>query len=193
MIIVQIGCHNGNDHVFTFCADNKDKIEKIILVDANNEVKETVMDRYTGFTRYFMNAAIVTDRKENSVLIAMPKDRSFSDHASLSSDHLRAHGHEEIELKAVQALMLRDVFIHFGLVKIDRLYIDIEGLDVPVLTDFDFTEFDIPYLQFEKLHSDGPHTGGGEKLDYLVERLSMLGYSVEHHLWDIIAQKKCQQ
>jgi|TARA_R110000751_G_scaffold236817_1_gene337979 hypothetical protein len=46
-------------------------------------------------------------------------------------------------------------FRQCGLNAIDRLYVDLEGLDGHVLLNLDFDRFNIPFIMYEHLHLDG--------------------------------------
>jgi FkbM family methyltransferase len=151
MNIVQIGCNDGNDHVFSYIKSNPN-IDNIILIDANigalNKCKETYAN--VPNCTFLHNAIVVDDSK--FVNLYAPKDQSYDAHSSLVFDHLIKHHHQNIETISVPAININDLLSKY---KPDRLYIDAEGLDSVIVGSIDFTKHVVPYIFFEFVHSDG--------------------------------------
>ena len=49
MNIIQIGCGDGDDSVFSFVVDHEKNIENCILIDANPEVLKKATAKYSKF------------------------------------------------------------------------------------------------------------------------------------------------
>jgi hypothetical protein len=74
--------------------------------------------------------------------------------------------------------------------KVDRLYIDIEGLDVEVLLSLDLFKYKPNYIEYEFTHADGAFRVG-KMHETLVYRLVSFGYSLRRSgEYNIIAELK---
>jgi FkbM family methyltransferase len=190
MIIVQIGTNDGNDHVFDF-VKNVD-CYRIILIDANPRCTEKVSDRYVGIPNVeFYNMAIVpyVVTEPTTVKLLVPTADETSAHASLQEEHMSKHGHTSLDSIEVNALDFHGMLGTLKIDKIDRLYIDVEGLDIDIINSIDFKNICIPYVMFEYIHSDGTLSWGGVKLDDCLRRLASFGYDIEKVAYNIIATK----
>jgi hypothetical protein len=59
MNIIQIGCNDGNDHVYSYIKDNIENINNIYLIDVSNKALEKAKLRYANIPNaYFYNLAI---------------------------------------------------------------------------------------------------------------------------------------
>lgn len=175
MIIVQIGCNDGKDHVLDICLKNKGGIEEINLVEPNPEALEDCKQTYSDFQQAkFHNLAIVPNDVE-SINLHIPQAKSLNGHASTITNHLAAHGHTGFKTINVSALTLAHLFDLNKITKCDRLYIDTEGLDCDIILGLDFQKYKIGRIEFEILHTDGVFTKG-QKHSSCVEKLTALGY-----------------
>jgi len=177
MTIVQIGCNDGKDHVLDFCLKNRERIEKIHLIEPNPEALEDCKKTYSDFKQAkFHNLAIVTNNLE-SISLYVPQVKSCNGHASTFANHLTAHGHQDFRTINVSATSLAKFFDSNKITKCDRLYIDAEGLDCDILLGLDVQKYKIARIEFEVLHADGVNTKA-EKYASCIEKLATLGYGL---------------
>lgn len=175
MKIIHIGCNNGKDHVLDFCIKNKNMIEEIHLIEPNEYELEICKQTYSGFPQArFHNLAIVPDEKK-SVELHIPQQKSFSGHASTSTAHLIAHGHNGFDSIRVMATNLNEFFESNKISICDRLYIDTEGLDCEIILNLDIEKYKIGRIEFEIIHTDGVFSRG-QKYINCIEKLKNLGY-----------------
>ena len=184
--ILQIGCHDGKDHVFEYVKQHKDTIEKIYLIDANLDCLEQSKQTYKDIPNVdFINCAIVVDDNVKCVDFFIPE--RCSSHASISTNYLSCHN--DLKKQSVIAKTINKLFLELGITHLDRLYIDVESLDVDVVNSIDFSKFKIDFLMFECYHSDGRDSNGGPKLDAILKKISDIGYSYQKQELDIVAIK----
>jgi hypothetical protein len=151
-----------------------------------------VSDRYIGIPNVeFYNMAIVpyVSSEPSTVKLLVPTADGTSAHASLQVEHMSRHGHTSLDYIEVNALDFRRMLETLKIDKIDRLYIDVEGLDIDIINSIDFGDIHIPYVVFEYIHSDGTLSWGGEKLDECLRRLTSFGYNIEKVDYNILATK----
>jgi FkbM family methyltransferase len=192
MNIIQIGCNDGKDHVFDFVKENIDNINKLILIDANKNCIDYCKNiQYKNISKAeFLFCAITNNNDEHVILYTNDNDNfGRSPHASLSNQHVINHLHTEIARYKVPAKNINKLFEDLNFKTIDRLYIDVEGLDVDLINAINFENFDIKFLLFESQHSDGVHSGGGPRLRSCVNRLIEFGYNVTYEGMNTIAIK----
>lgn len=176
MNILQIGVCDGVDHVFSFCEENQHSLKKVILVEPVPAAMIKVREQYKDIPNCrFVEAAAVYLEDSNAVDIYVPTNEEVSGHSSLIKGHVFRHLHPEIKAITVNALHVNSILEKFNEEVIDRVYIDVEGLDVELISVIDFNRFKIPFLQFEAAHSDGTHKRG-PKLRELLSYLEGLGY-----------------
>jgi FkbM family methyltransferase len=175
MIIVQIGCNDGKDHVLDFCINNKESICEIHLVEPNPEALEDCKQTYLDFNQAkFYNLAIVPNDVE-SINLYIPQVKYYNGHASTITNHLVTHGHTSFNTINVLASTIAGFFDSNKITKCDRLYIDTEGLDCEIILNFDIEKYRIGRIEFETLHTDGVFTKG-QNYNSCVEKLKALGY-----------------
>jgi FkbM family methyltransferase len=172
MNIVQVGCHMGDDHVTDFISNNF--CQNIILIDANPYALDICKEKYKSIENVtYLNYAIVPTYYNSNKFINLyiPKQDKTSMHCSLSLDFIKKHNHEEWIEEVVPCITLNELFTQLNfLQKIDRLYIDAEGLDSKIILSLDLSKIHIDYIFFEHTHSDGAFTHGAN-LKGVVEKL----------------------
>jgi len=186
MNILQIGCNDCNDHVYEFVFKNQNSIKKLILVDALPKCTEIAKNVYDFFVdKDIINKAIGVENKMCKFFF--PKDHEDSAHASLNESHLKNHEHQNIDSIDIECIDIND-FLE-KLPPIDRMYIDLEGLDADVLLHLNLDKFDIPYIEYEILHTDGTFYRG-QKYQLLLEKFARYGYKVSASSeWNHAAEK----
>jgi len=197
MNIIQIGCHDGNDHVLQFIYNNINDITQVIFIDANKNVIpycEKTYDflRQASIEVHFLNYAVVKDSMALPRLkLYVPKNQECSLHCSYSYAHMKEHFHkdENLELVEVPTITLSEIISQYNLKQINYLYIDTEGMDTDIINSIPFNNVSINYIKFEHAHTDGPFSNGGEKYDWTVQMLERLGYNIVREVNDTIATK----
>jgi len=170
MKILQIGCHDGEDHVNDFIRENEDDIDLFVAIDASYKSLEKAKKEYSFLNDKFISIHCAVSDFCGFTNFFSPVDDECSEHNSIYGDHLFAHYHKKIKRSIVPTSTLNHLnSLEFG--PFDRIYIDAEGSDIPILLDFDLDYFKPKYIEFETSHSDGPHTNRGEKYNKLVKKL----------------------
>ena len=174
MHIVQVGCHIGNDPAFSLIKDKDNKIEKALIIDAlpssvdickkfyKNELQNKTLEKIT-----FLKKAIVSDDNINEIDFFVTRNEHDDDEqikytafSSTDINHLKAHGVRDIKKISVNSITLPALFEKYSMRRIDRLFLDAEGLDAKILLSVDFKKFDIPFICYESSHTDGAFKSG---------------------------------
>jgi len=190
MNIIQIGCHDGNDKVSNFLNANKKHFSKILLVDASSSALVLAEEFYKDFNGIeFRNVAVI-DSNETEIDLFYPVDNANVSYSYLSvlESHVKTHKKfeddidnsdpKEINTQKVVATRINNLLEHFDGEYIDRLYIDVEGLDCQIINDIDLDKYDIGYIRFEYIHSEGTFKTNGPILEKTTKRLASFGYSI---------------
>tara|TARA_R110002020_G_scaffold466760_1_gene689695 strand:+ start:379 stop:990 length:612 start_codon:yes stop_codon:yes gene_type:complete len=187
MNIIQIGCHNGNDKVSEFLEINKKYLSRILLVDASPSALSLAKEFYKDFSKVeFLNFAVI-DSEETEIEIFYPvneNNMSYS-YCSVLESHVKAHKKfegiktpQEIKKQIVPATRINNLLKYFNGERIDRLYLDIEGLDCSIINDIDFNKYHIGYIRFEHIHSENTFSSNGPVLQKTLNKLYEFGYVV---------------
>jgi hypothetical protein len=181
MNIIQIGCNDGKDHVFDFVKEKTKDINKLILIDANKNCVDFCKNvQYKDFKNVEFLFCAITNNNYDHVILYMD-DKSTDGkcpHSSLLKRHVIEHLHDNISQYKVPAKNINKLLEDLNFEIIDRLYIDVEGLDIDLVNEIDFNRFNIKFLLFESQHSDGVHSVGGPKLNSCIDRLKSFNYNV---------------
>jgi FkbM family methyltransferase len=176
MNIVQIGCHDGDDHVFEFIKYNKNKIKRAILVEPLAEKITQAKEKYKDYNFVeFYECAIVDTFEDTEISFFYPEDLTHSQIASINLDHVKNFRSDIKEVK-VKCINIQKFLEDLNLQKIDRFYIDTEGLDCKLIKQIDFNAYDIDYIEYEYIHSDGIHKYGENGIE-AENKLIQLGYN----------------
>lgn len=189
MNIIQIGCHDGNDKVFNFIDSRRDEICAAYLIEPNIEMLALARNRYAELPFVtFHNLAIVTDTESLFVEIYLPLDASQSQTTSLFRDHAQQFQTTTVS-REVPCSTLSQFMSSNSIDNLDYLFIDAEGLDCKILDGLDLKKYNIKYIEYEFVHSDGTHRFGD--LGRATEnRLRSLGYVItQSPPFNKIAQK----
>jgi FkbM family methyltransferase len=190
MKILQIGANDGNDHVFEYIKENIQNIDQVILIDANDECIKACIQQYNGIPNVmFLTRAITCDSDKKYVDLLMPNTGNLTHaHASLSKDYL--NNHTGLISKSVKAITINNLLTELNITHLDRLYVDVESLDVDIIDSIDLNNIQISFIMFEYAHSDGRDSYGGPKLDNLLQKLTNLNYSYSKEGQNVIAIQK---
>jgi beta-1,4-mannosyl-glycoprotein beta-1,4-N-acetylglucosaminyltransferase len=192
MKILQIGCNNGNDHLFKYIEANHNNVSKLLLIDCNSKALELCKKQYSNysFCEFLCRAIVDVGNLNSKQVVYLPENDDVSEHCSVFKDHLIEHQHKNIRQMEVDAININDLLEQNKLHQLDRLYIDTEGLDAMILNSLDLNRFDIDYICFEYVHSDGAHSHGGVNLDACIKKLQNNGYNLQRDGYNLIATKK---
>ena len=195
MNIIQIGCNDGNDSVFSFVSDHEKDIENCLLIDANPEALKKATDKYSKFPFCeFRNLAVLPIETEGyEIKLFCPRTDRCSGYASVNKHHVLATLRKEIENHAhiklpftvdlaselleykVSTISLTSLFKEY--IKTDHLFIDTEGLDALNLLSVNFNKTNLKQIVFEHIHADGL-CQAGPRLKCLIEYLKEFGFAV---------------
>ena len=175
MILVQIGTNNGNDHVLQLC--KQVRFDKILLVEPMSIHNSSIYRNYSGVSNYTLDNIAIVPTPRPFVDIYYTENDGPSNHpnksyevASIKPEHLIKHNYTYTSLRTIRvpALTINEYLANSNIVKLDYLFLDIEGIDFEVLESIDFGRFDIKHLQIEHLHLDKQR---------LLQFMSSMGYT----------------
>jgi FkbM family methyltransferase len=161
MIVVQIGTNNGNDHVRDFCLKNKPS--QIILVEPFSIHIDEINKNYKDIDNFHIETLAITpdDDKEKTLYYSVMDGPVRGPECSyqvtsIKPEHLLKHDYTLNMLREfkVSSMTLNELLLKHNLIKVDYLFLDIEGIDFEVLQTIDFVKFDIRNIQIEVLHLD---------------------------------------
>lgn len=189
MKIVQIGCNNGDDEIYNII--NSQYVEFALLVDANPFVLEELTKvRYENFKNVKIECHLISDiEKEMYFHIPHFEGHKYSQHSSMSMNHVVNHGHKVEESKTflMKVITLEKLCNLHNLIDIDYLYIDCEGEDFNILNTFNFNKFNVKKLTFEHDHIPIRE----KNYPYILNKLEKCGYVIEStYLGNITLIKK---
>lgn len=178
MNIVQIGCNNGDDEIFKII--NSQHVDFALLVDANPFViEELAKVRYKSFNNVKIECHLISDvQKEQYFYIPHFEGHKYSQHSSLSKEHIVKHGHKLEESKSflMKSISIEKLFEVNQLSVIDYLYVDCEGEDYNIINSIDFNKFNIKKMTFEHAHIPNRD----ENYPYILNKLKKFGYEVDN-------------
>lgn len=189
MNIIQIGCNNCEDEVKNFVLKNESSINKLLLVDALPSFVDLANKSYYILGDRFKTLNRAISNNSGLQKIWIPRGDHISSHASINKNHLKLHNHSDVESIDVESITINQLMELFN-DKVDRLYIDIEGLDVEVLLSLDLFKYKPNYIEYEFTHADGTFRVG-KMHETLIHRLVSFGYSLRRSgEYNIIAELK---
>lgn len=177
MKIVQIGCNNGDDEIYKIISSQL--VDFALLVDANPFViEELAKVRYKSFNNVKIECHLISnDEAEKHFYIPHFEGHKYSQHSSLSKDHILKHGHKLEDSKSflMKSISIEKLFKSNDLNIIDYLYIDCEGEDFNIVNSIDFNKFKIKKITFEHAHIPNRE----ENYPYILNKLKNYGYEIE--------------
>lgn len=176
MKIIQIGCYDGNDHVYEYVSSNFDKVHEAHLIEPLSEALSLAKERYSKFNFIKFYEMAVVDKDVNEIDFYYPKDIKEGQTSSININHSKLF-QTEVLCKKVKAITLEKFLENNQLYDIDRLYIDTEGLDCKILTSLDLNKYNIRHIEYEYIHSDGTHIFGNNGKDLEI-KLELYGYKI---------------
>lgn len=181
MKLVQIGANTGDDHVYRFLSEHKEKIELAILIEPLPFLIPALKDRYKDFSNvYFENAGIVDKEMPNGTINFYYQEGSPNyEVSSVNEQHVRVSTTDSTRVTSLEVpaltfdLLMRKYQIHY----LDNLFVDAEGLDAHIIKSIDFSKYVIQNIYFESAHTDGVWTKSNNYND-LISYLTASGYKV---------------
>ena len=188
MNILQIGCNEGNDKVSDFISKNKKYFSKVLLVDASSSALELAKTFYKDFEGIDFRHVAVIDSDESEIDLFYPANTPNNVHCSVIEQHVTQHKKiegdiyqrpaEKVKKEKVPATRINNLLDYFDSQYIDRLYIDVEGLDCEIINDIDLQKYNVGYIRFEHTHSENTFSSNGPNLKKTVNFLNQFGYTI---------------
>lgn len=176
MNIIQIGCNDCSDEANKFIQENKEKINKFLVIDALPRCTEIAKTTYAflGEKVSVLNCAVGIENTITNFYFPSYDDKCG--HSSLSINHLHQHQHKTINNITVPVIDVNLIFKFFN-EKVDWFFIDTEGFDVPILLHLDFDIYRPNNIHYEFAHSDGPFNVG-VKHHQLIEKFKKYHFNL---------------
>jgi len=183
MNFIQIGGHNANDHVFEKVKDFDIELGVIIepLSWLNNQIRDCYKDKSNIFIE---NIAIMPDDRQNSVDFYHYDNDSNFEVSSVNKDHVVKVGLlDDNQIKTIKdpTSTLENILEKYSIKELDWLFIDAEGLDIPILMSIDYSDYNIKNIIFEHYHAGGPNVSKGSAYDNACSYLRAFGYSIKDY------------
>lgn len=203
---IQIGCNHGQDDFYKFVKHSDRNTDCVIFVEPLSLFNERIQKQYTGLfdCLHLENVAIVgkqiykplrfyyCTKDTSSFNIVDMSEIGDPENYGCSSIHkelLLSHSfrgfkyaEEDVREIIVPSMTLTNLIDKYNVSCLVNLFIDAEGEDVNILTNFDIEKYMPLNINFEHRHADS------SELDALVNRLTRLGYGLTWHYLSIHAQ-----
>lgn len=178
MNIIQIGCDICIDDAFTLVSENREKIEKLIIIDAMPTAIKIAKEKYNFLGSKFIAVQCAIGTINGVVEIFHTNDSTGRcAQASLLKDFI-SQIHSDVISTYVPCLTINDFLKSINLKALDYLFIDVEGLDAMILLDMDFDRFLPNTIMCEYSHADGLFKTT-EKYELLLKKLISYNYKVD--------------
>lgn len=176
--ILHVGCHNGNDEIYSFVSGNKNDVESVVLVDANPICIEQTKKQYEEIPNceFECFAVLPVSIGGLSIDLHSPVGEKTSTVSSVIKDFVTTHSKDtNTDTFQANTTTLKELLVKYP--KTNYLSVDTEGLDVLNLFSLDAVDYgNITKVSFEYIHSDGTVSFGGSKLQSLLDHFSRLGF-----------------
>jgi len=176
--ILHIGCHNGNDEIYSFVSKNIENVDSVVLVDANPICIENARKQYNGISNceFECFAVLPVSIGGQTIDLHSPVGEDMSTVSSVIKDFVTTHSKDpNTDTFEAKTTTLKELLSKYP--KTNYLSVDTEGLDVLNLFSLDPKDYDnIKKVVFEFIHSDGTVSFGGLKLQSLLYYFGQLGF-----------------
>jgi len=183
--IVQLGANAGDDHVSDFIRDYKELINVALLVEPIEEVANECREFYKnrGDNNVQVHTCAISNSDGTAELTYIPgQTRLSSLEPGMHIDFLNP----ATTTMTVDTLTLDSLFNKYKLNKVDVLFIDTEGFDENILSDYNFEKYQTGFIVWEWNHSQRRNIVQHVKL---IERLQKHGYTIIQEGMNMIATK----
>lgn len=198
-VLVQIGTYNGADEFNGYVRYSHPK--KVILVEPNEIMNETIRANYDGIPNVFIENSAITEVTKGIVTLKHPadiprKNRQFYNEC-FSLIPMDDWG-DKFKTVDVPSLSFMDLCEKYSLTDIHFLQIDAEGYDCEIIKSIDFHKVSIDIIKYEnwsfptscyKRYGKKGKQYGEAGMEYVACLLKGLGYELEEGKADIIASK----
>ena len=150
--VVQLGAQAGDDHVSDFIRDYKELINVALLVEPIEEVANECREFYKNREddNVIVHTCAVSDSDGTAELTYIPG------HTRLSSLEPGMHidfMNPATTTMTVSTLTIDSLFEKYSLTQVDVLFIDTEGFDENILSNYDFDRYQTGFIVWEWNHS----------------------------------------
>lgn len=150
--LVQLGANAGDDHVSDFIRDYKELINISLLVEPIEEVANECREFYKnrGDDNIVVHTCAISDSDGEAELTYIPgQTRLSSLEPGMHVDFLNP----ATTTMTVSTLTIDSLFKKYSLKKVDVLFIDTEGFDEKILSNYDFNKYQTDFIVWEWNHS----------------------------------------
>ena len=193
-IIVQIGANDGLrfDVLNSFI---KKYLPKVILVEPIESNYKSLMSNYGLQKNLFYENSAISVENEIKYLYKVKESKliNYDDHVvgitSFDKNHLIKHGvkNNDIIKEKINSISIDELLSKYNIDEFDLLYVDTEGYDGKIVTDFLNKDKARPYIIFEYIHID--HKILNKTLDILKEK-KFFYFKIDENIIAIPEEKK---
>ncbi len=183
--VVQLGANAGDDHVSDFIRDYKDDIDTALLVEPIEEVAKECREFYKnrGDNNVVIHTCAISDSDGTAELTYIPgQTRLSSLEPGMHIDFLNP----ATTTMTVSTLTLDSLFKKYKLNKVDVLFIDTEGFDENILSNYDFEKYQTGFIVWEWNHSQRRNIVQHVKL---IQKLQAYSYNIVKVGMNMLATK----
>lgn len=183
--VVQLGANAGDDHVSDFITEYKEQINTALLVEPIEEIANQCREFYKnrGDDNVIVHTCAISNTDGQAELTYIPgQTRLSSLEPGMHVDFLNP----ATTTMTVDTLTLDSLFSKYKLNKVDVLFIDTEGYDENILSDYDFEKYQTGFIVWEWNHSQRTNIVQHYKL---IEKLQSHNYVLVKVGMNIIATK----
>jgi FkbM family methyltransferase len=183
--VVQLGANAGDDHVSDFIRDYKEDIDTALLVEPIEEVANECREFYKnrGDNNVVVHTCAISDSDGTAELTYIPgQTRLSSLEPGMHIDFLNP----ATTTMTVSTLTLDSLFKKYKLNKVDVLFIDTEGFDENILSNYDFDKYQTGFIVWEWNHSQRRNIVQHVKL---IQKLQANSYSIVKVGMNMLATK----
>jgi FkbM family methyltransferase len=183
--VVQLGANAGDDHVSDFITQYKEQINTALLVEPIEEIANQCREFYKnrGDDNVVVHTCAISNTDGQAELTYIPgQTRLSSLEPGMHVDFLNP----ATTTMTVDTLTLDSLFSKYKLNKVDVLFIDTEGYDENILSDYDFEKYQTGFIVWEWNHSQRTNIVQHFKL---IQKLQSHNYVLVKVGMNIIATK----
>jgi len=164
---------------------------KVLLVEPVPHNIDAIKDNLKEFKNVIIEKKAVSNLNEikdfyfvKGESIDKLKKHWASGIGSFNKDHLLSHRSKrflieenDIDKIPIETLRFKDLIKKYSITEIEKLIIDVEGLEYEILSDIDLKEIKINNIMFEYKHFDG-YLKSGNKLEEIINKFERNNYKI---------------